>query len=125
MKIYYKATEEDNSAGYMRSANDPIHKWIEYRVLEYPKFCCDDMEHWYDYGGDKEIQGDVIEFGESSPHLQVWFETKCEEGETVNIFFCPFCGEKIEPIEKERYKKIWNKKILDFEYIKINPKNGN
>lgn len=113
MKVFYK-TE-------YRPKDYPEYKYFETT----PEFCCAEM---------KEVWDEAIKFGAfddygshvnnriNISHCDAFPEGACWD--SYPITFCPFCGEHIEVIEKERinYVKKVEKQTTDVEsWVKQKP----
>lgn len=96
MKFYYRTTVREDGRQTYRPAAEMEPQW-----------CCDRMKKHFDWhGGGGQIQfGNWEEYDGPSRAVTI-ARYSYEMYEAVPIQHCPFCGERIEVVEAERYRRV-------------------
>ena len=86
-------------------------KAAKYEIVSHD-FCCDKIKDYIEHGNDWLFGGDFVK----EPSYSVCIPDGYGDVDYEEVFFCPFCGKKIEYKEVERFKY---KKIKSFDYNEI------
>lgn len=84
-------------------------KVAEYKAIDWD-FCCDEMKEYIKRGNDWIFGGDMF----AEPCYEIGIYDGYGDTFFKEVFYCPFCREKVEykEVEKSKYKKV-----KKFDYI--------
>ncbi len=131
MEVWYKAILEERTDWNGLNPHEVLQFQVKFPDNNYPKIedaCCHDMKEAWNSGL---VGAEKYNFNEGLlPKIQLQWTEPGYEGDTneesVEIGYCPWCGEEILLKEVERVRKVKKEKqvtetktIVEYEEVKV------